>query len=57
MVSGNFDLFRWDFTAYDDAKRFKHDGIADILLEYMKANPPLGGLDLSKQMKKLNTEG
>ncbi|XP_060565790.1 glutaminase kidney isoform, mitochondrial-like [Ruditapes philippinarum] len=26
---------RWDFTAYDDAKRFKHEDIAKLLKEYM----------------------
>ncbi|KAL4239530.1 hypothetical protein ACF0H5_000344 [Mactra antiquata] len=30
---------RWNFTAYDDAIRFKHDKVAGVLLNYMKQHP------------------
>ncbi|XP_053393622.1 glutaminase kidney isoform, mitochondrial-like [Mercenaria mercenaria] len=48
---------RWNFTAYDDAKRFKHDDVAKILLEYMKKHPtPEGELqieDINEKIKHL----
>ncbi|XP_045214961.2 glutaminase kidney isoform, mitochondrial-like isoform X1 [Mercenaria mercenaria] len=48
----------WNFTAYDDAKRFKHDDVANILLEYMKKNPPPEGElqieDINEKMKHLH---
>ena len=36
-------FYRWDFTAYDDAKRFKHDNIAELLADYMKKHPKPDG--------------
>ncbi|XP_060587933.1 glutaminase kidney isoform, mitochondrial-like [Ruditapes philippinarum] len=49
---------RWNFTAYDDAKRFKHDDVAKILLEYMKNHPPKDGEfkieDINEKLKNLH---
>ncbi|XP_052773285.1 glutaminase kidney isoform, mitochondrial-like [Mya arenaria] len=49
---------RWDFTPYDDAKRFKHDAVATILLDHMKKNPLADGKsfqieDVEEKMKNL----
>jgi len=49
--------FRWGFTAYDDAKRFKHETVAALLLDNMKKNPPINGTfemeDIQVKMKNL----
>lgn len=50
-------IYRWGFTAYDDAKRFKHETVADILLDSMKKNTPAGGKfeleDINMKMRNL----
>ena len=33
-------LSRWGFTPYHDARRFKHENVAKILLDHMKDTAP-----------------
>ncbi|KAL4239531.1 hypothetical protein ACF0H5_000345 [Mactra antiquata] len=50
---------RWGFTAYDDALRFKHSHVAELLKEYMKNNPDSSSKsvdEVTKYMKQVKTE-
>ena len=54
----NLCLFicRWGFTPYEDAKRFEHTALADLLQKFMAQHPDKDYHEMNKQMKNLNSD-
>lgn len=49
-------IFRWGFTPYDDAKRFGHAEVADVLQTCISEQSGKETFDLNRQMKNLSTD-
>ena len=49
-------IFRWGFTPYEDAKRFGHTEVADLLQKYMAQSPDRDYHELNVQMKRLSSD-